>query len=161
MPHAGPDRRRKSGAESEQLIPSDSLTKVPLSWSHDGQFLLYVTGAFPANNANLWVLPLSGDRKPIPYMPTTYSENGARFSPNDRWVAFGSNESGLPQIYVAPFPATGEKDLVSAEAPFDFTRKSPNFVLLRQDPGKMEFSGFNKKRMRNIETFRLELTPGS
>jgi hypothetical protein len=53
------------------------------------------------------------------------------------------------------------KDLISAEAPFDLTRKSPNFVLLRQDPGKMEFSGFNKKRMRNIETFRLELTPGS
>ena len=65
---------------------------------------------------NLWVLPLSGDRKPIPYMQTSFNENGARFSPDDRWVAFGSNESGSPHIYVAPFPPTGAKELVSAEA---------------------------------------------
>jgi hypothetical protein len=53
------------------------------------------------------------------------------------------------------------KDLVSAEAPFDLKRTAPNFVLLRQDPGRMEYSGFPKRRMRNIETFRLELTPGT
>jgi hypothetical protein len=53
------------------------------------------------------------------------------------------------------------RDLVAAEAPFDLSRTSPNFVLLRQDPGKMEYSGLTRKRMRNIETFRLELTPGS
>jgi eukaryotic-like serine/threonine-protein kinase len=85
-----------------------------LSWSHDGQFVLYETVS--ATDVNLWVLPLSGDRRPIPYMQTRFNENGARFSPDDHWVAFGSNESGLPHIYVAPFPPTGAKDLVSVEA---------------------------------------------
>jgi hypothetical protein len=53
------------------------------------------------------------------------------------------------------------KDLITAESPFDLSRTAPNFVLIRQDPGQMEYSGFGKKRMRKIETFRLELTPGS
>ena len=52
------------------------------------------------------------------------------------------------------------KDLVSAETSFTLLRGQPSFVLLRQDPGKMGYSGF-KPRMRNIETFRLDLAPGS
>jgi Tol biopolymer transport system component len=103
-----------SGAESEQLILSDSGEMLPLSWSHDGQFLLYAAGR-AGTGGDLWVLRLS-DHKQIPYMQTPFAENGARFSPpHDRWVAFGSNESGSPQIYVAPFPGTGEKYLVSVE----------------------------------------------
>jgi hypothetical protein len=52
------------------------------------------------------------------------------------------------------------KDLVSAETTMTLLRGQPSFVLLRQDPGKMEYSGF-KPRMRKIETFRLDLAPGS
>jgi serine/threonine protein kinase/Tol biopolymer transport system component len=102
-----------SGAESEQTLLSDSYNKAPLSWSHDGRFVLYV--AATRSEADLWVLPLSGDRKPFPYMHSPFAENGARFSPDDHWVAFGSTEAGSPHIYVAPFPETGTKELVSAE----------------------------------------------
>ena len=52
------------------------------------------------------------------------------------------------------------KDLVSAETSFTLLRGQPSFVLLRQDPGKMEYSGF-KPRMHHIETFRLDLAPGT
>jgi hypothetical protein len=52
------------------------------------------------------------------------------------------------------------KDLVTAETTMTLLRGQPSFVLLRQDPGRMAYSGF-KPRMRNIETFRLDLAPGS
>ena len=103
--------KASNGAGSEQVILKDSMNKMPLSWSHNGKFLLYSTG--PLIDLNLWVLPLDGDAKPIPYMQTTYGEAWGRFSPDDRCVAFGSNESGRAEIYVAPFPATGEKVRVS------------------------------------------------
>jgi Tol biopolymer transport system component len=99
-----------SGAGSEELLLQDSLNKGPLSVSREGRFLIYGT---PPPDSNLWVLPLTGDRKPIPYMQTPFNEAGGRFSPDGRWVAFGSNESGRPEIWVAPFPATGAKVLVS------------------------------------------------
>jgi hypothetical protein len=53
------------------------------------------------------------------------------------------------------------KDVISAETTMALLRGQPSFVLLRQDPGRMEYSGLGKKRMRRIETFRLDLAPGS
>jgi hypothetical protein len=44
---------------------------------------------------------------------------------------------------------------------FDVARGTPTFVLMRQEPGKMQFSGFPRRRMRNIESFRMDLAPGS
>jgi eukaryotic-like serine/threonine-protein kinase len=98
-------------AGSEQVMVTDATNKMPLSWSHNGKFLLYSTGPFI--DQNLWVLPFDGTGKPTPYMQTTFGEGWGRFSPDDRCVAFGSNESGRAEIYVAPFPETGEKVRVS------------------------------------------------
>jgi hypothetical protein len=53
------------------------------------------------------------------------------------------------------------KDVVTAEAGLELRRGSPTFVLMRQDPGRMGYSGFPRKRMRNIETFSVVLAPGS
>ena len=57
------------------------------------------------------MLPLFGDRKPFPFADTTYNENLGTFSPDGRWVAYVSNESGRNEIFVAPFdsaaPRTG------------------------------------------------------
>jgi Tol biopolymer transport system component len=104
--------KSSSGAGPEQMLFEDSTNKSPSSWSHNGQFLLYAS-RITTSDSNLWVLPLSGGQKPIPYMQTIFNETGARFSPDDRWVVYGSNESGQTEIYVAPFPETGAKRLVS------------------------------------------------
>jgi hypothetical protein len=53
------------------------------------------------------------------------------------------------------------KDAVTAEAEMNLQRGAPTFILMRQDPGRMGFSGFPRKRMRNIETFSVVLAPGS
>ena len=82
----------------------------PDDWSLDGRFLVYETHGL---DTDLWLLPLSGDRKPIPLATTPFVENGARFSPDSRWVAYASNESGRREVYVQPVPPTGEKWQVS------------------------------------------------
>jgi Tol biopolymer transport system component len=59
------------------------------------------------------VLPLTGERKPIPFLKTPFNEFGAKFSPDGRWVAYRSNESGRAEIYVAPYPGPGGKRQIS------------------------------------------------
>ena len=82
-------------------------THFPTSWSRDGRFILYYTGAGTANTgADLWLLPLEGDRKPVLLLGTTFNEGVAAFSPDGRWVAYVSNESGRNEIYVRPFIAS-------------------------------------------------------
>jgi hypothetical protein len=62
---------------------------------------------------HLWVLPLEGERKPFPFLKTGFDEGYGQFSPDGKWVAFMSDESGRIEIYVAPFPGPGGKHLVS------------------------------------------------
>jgi Tol biopolymer transport system component len=93
-----------SGAVPEQLLlPSESgVQQGPRDWSSDGQTIVYQklkTGSW-----NVWVLPLSGDRKPFPYKVSPFNEMLPALSPNGRWLAYQSDESGKFQIVVQPFP---------------------------------------------------------
>ncbi len=77
-------------------------TKRPEDWSPDGQFLLFTS--FNASvHGDLWALPLKGDRKPFPVLRTPFSETAARFSPDGKWIAYTSNESGKNEVYVRRF----------------------------------------------------------
>ena len=62
---------------------------------------------------DLRVLPLSGERTPFDVARTSFAELNARFSPDSRWVAYESNETGQLEIYVQPFPGPGPKAQVS------------------------------------------------
>ena len=104
-----------SGAGAEEELLTDGLDKFPLDWSPDGRFLLYQVFA-PKTGLDLWVLPLFGDRKPLPLVNTPFSEGGGQFSPDGRWIAYMSNESGRPEVYVAPFPGPGGKWQISTTA---------------------------------------------
>jgi eukaryotic-like serine/threonine-protein kinase len=75
----------------------------PVSWAPDGRHILFVTNSAATSN-DVMVLPLFGDRRPFPFARTETAENWAAFSPNGRWVAFSSDESGQAEVYVAPFP---------------------------------------------------------
>ena len=81
-------------------------------WSDDGRFLLYSVQSRTTGN-DVWVLPLSGDRTPIPVAQTPATEARARFSPDGRWVAYESNESGRNEIYVQTFPDPVRRTQVS------------------------------------------------
>ncbi|MBI4480048.1 MAG: serine/threonine-protein kinase [Acidobacteria bacterium] len=102
----------------------ESLLKVPASsvmdLSRDGRFLLYQQND-TKTRYDLWVLPLFGDprqagtggKQPKPFLQTPFDEGHAQFSPDGRWVAYTSNESGRPEVYVQPFPGPGGKWQVS------------------------------------------------
>jgi Tol biopolymer transport system component len=103
-----------TGVEPHTVLLSDAEAKWPVSWSHDGRFVLYVTNGRATSN-DIWVLPLGGDRRPYPFLHGEASENWAAFSPDGKWVAFSSTESGQIEVYVSPFPANGRKWRVSAD----------------------------------------------
>lgn len=97
-----------SGAgEEKELLKKPGEIMLPTSWSYDGRFLLYYTASVPKTGSDLWVLPLEGDRKPVLLLGTQFNEGNASFSPDGRWVAYVSNESGRNEIYVRPFVASG------------------------------------------------------
>jgi Tol biopolymer transport system component len=105
-------RKPASGAGGEEELLIDGFDKFPLDWSSDGRFILF-NWALPETGLDLGILPLFGDRKPFAFMQTTFDESFGRFSPNGRWIAFISEESGREQVYVAPFPGPGRKVQVS------------------------------------------------
>jgi eukaryotic-like serine/threonine-protein kinase len=88
------------GVEEELLV--SSLDKFPLDWSPDGRFILFSVADLKTG-LDLWVLPLFGDRKPFPVMQTPFREGAGRFSPDGRWIALSSDESGRTEVYVVPF----------------------------------------------------------
>ena len=100
----------RSAGES-LLLRSDEL-KRPNSWSPDGRFILYWTGQ---NNGDLFVLPLAGERKPFPFVNTPFSEQQGVFSPDGKWIAYQSDESGRDEIYVRPFPGPGGQVQISSQ----------------------------------------------
>jgi len=67
----------------------------------------------PKTSNDLWVLPLSGDRKPSPLLHTPFSETHGQISPDGKWLAYSSNETGRGEIYVQPFPSGAGKWQVS------------------------------------------------
>jgi len=91
-------QKLSSGAGAEEPLLKSGEPKYPTDWSPDGRFLLYTTVG-----GDVWLLPLSGDRKPVPFLQTPFFENWARFSPDGRWIAYQSNASGRHEVYVQPF----------------------------------------------------------
>jgi serine/threonine protein kinase/Tol biopolymer transport system component len=91
-----------TGAE-ERLVSTNGL-EIPTSWSSDGRFILYQT---QAPNADMWILPLVGDRKPVAFAHTRFNEASGQFSPDGRWIAYSSNETGRQEVYVAPVQRPG------------------------------------------------------
>ena len=90
------------GAGEQLLLGStEKASQVPTDWSRDGRYILYERNQRPTD---LWVLPMSQTEKPRPFLATPSNERHGQFSPDVRWVAYMSDESGAPEIYVRRFP---------------------------------------------------------
>ena len=95
------------------LLQLDALPLMfPTDWSSDGRYITYFrTDA--KTQLDQWVLPLFGDRKPFPYAHGPSNESQGQFSPDGKWMAYVSDESGTDEIYVASLPTPGGLRLVS------------------------------------------------
>ena len=100
-------QKAANGAGDEQLLLEPSGSRNLDDWSRDGRFLLY-SQVDPKTRSDLWLMPLAGDRKPTVYVNSEFNETHGQFSPNGQWIAYTSDESGRPEIYVRPFPLTAD-----------------------------------------------------
>jgi serine/threonine-protein kinase len=104
----------------ERLTPSE-YNNAPNSWSPDGQLLAFIQ-IDPTTGYDIWVLrmddPSTGSgqvRKAQPFLQTPFNESAPRFSPDGRWLAYTSDESGRNEIYVQPYPGPGGKSQISTD----------------------------------------------
>jgi serine/threonine protein kinase len=105
-------RKNSTGSGDDELLLESPLNDFPLDWSHDGRFLLFAR-MDPKTGIDLWVLPLDGERKAVPFVCTSFESDNGQFSPDGRWVAYQSDESGRVEIYVQQFPDRGSKWMIS------------------------------------------------
>lgn len=109
-------RKAANGMGQAELLlegTDKSMQNWPNDLSPDGKLLLYSVGD-QVGVAQLWELPLTGDdRKPRPLMPSNFMMMEGRFSPDGRWIAYASNESGRFEVYVIPSGGSGGKWQVS------------------------------------------------
>jgi Tol biopolymer transport system component len=99
-----------SGAKTAERLTKSENTQILDDWSGDGRFLVY-SQQDPKTRNDLWVLPLSGERKPFPFLATQFDEKEGRFAPArngvpPRWLAYTSDATGTYEVYVQSFPAS-------------------------------------------------------
>jgi serine/threonine-protein kinase len=101
------------GSGAAELLTTSENIQYPGSWSPDGQVLAF-TELDPTTGYDIWVLR-QGDRKARPFVQTPSYEYGPMFSPDGRWLAYGSDETGRREIYVRPFLGPGGRWQISTE----------------------------------------------
>jgi eukaryotic-like serine/threonine-protein kinase len=103
---AGIYQKAANGSGNDELLYKfqSEAPQALTDWSHDGKFLIYAVQGSAGAREDIWALPLApdgeGNRRPFPVVNTPANENGAYLSPDGRWIAYISNESGRQEIYV-------------------------------------------------------------
>jgi Tol biopolymer transport system component len=106
-------QKAANGAGKEETLIAPSSDPIHTEdWSHDGRFLLY-TREDAKTRSDLWVLPCASDGtaagSPMAFANSEFNESRGRFSPNDHWIAYTSDESGKSEVYIQRFQAPAER----------------------------------------------------
>jgi len=121
-----------SGSETPVMESKDAHEGSPIC-SVDGRYLVYSRRA-DQGLIDLWVLPLFGDRKPFPIVQSLFSKGGAALSPDGKWLAYQTDESGRNEVYITAFPAGGAKWQVSSTGGVDARWRKDGKELFFLDP---------------------------
>ena len=98
--------------DEEPVLESATLFKNLSQWTPDGSSLIYYQPD-PETGWDIWRIPLDGERKPVPVIRTRFNEYSGQVSPDRHWIAYYSDESGRPEVYVRSYPEPGQKYQVS------------------------------------------------
>ncbi len=97
----------------ERLATSD-YEQIPSSWATTTNTIAFLQRP-QIGSYGIWVLPIEGERKPRLFLESRFSLTHPEFSPDGRWIAYVSNESGNREVYVQPYPGPGEKIRISTD----------------------------------------------
>jgi Tol biopolymer transport system component len=131
-------RKAIDGSGGEDLVLATPLPKGPTDWSPDARLLLF-RSPDPKTGFDIWAVTLEGERKPFPVVRTNFDERDGQFSPDGRWIAYESNESGQYEIHIQPFPGPGGKIRVS--------RNGGAQVRWRRDGRELFYIGLDARLM--------------
>jgi Tol biopolymer transport system component len=129
--------------EDEKLITMGTNNGWATDWSHDGKFVLYQRPGAQTGQ-DLWIAPQSTgaqgeSQKPFAYLASPFNEANGVFSPDGHWIAYESDESGRPEVYVQAFPLTNQKVRISAGGGTDaaWSKSSAELFYLAADRNLM------------------------
>jgi eukaryotic-like serine/threonine-protein kinase len=107
--------KSSDGSGSEDVLPVARRfgSLILDDWSPDGRSLLFELLDETTAVHNLWVMPVTGDHRPWPFLRSDFNKEDAQFSPNGQWVAYASDESGHSEVFVQAFPTPGKRWQVS------------------------------------------------
>jgi serine/threonine protein kinase len=152
-------QKASSGGSEELLLKSDTNVQ-PQQWSPDGRFLLY-TIVDQKTSLDQWILPLTGDKKPFPFLRTEFVEMAPRISPDGRWVAYRSNETGRPEIYVQPFNPTEDAGTAAAGGKWLVSDAATGMPRWRADGKELYYLAPNANIMAVPLTTSPSFQPGA
>jgi Tol biopolymer transport system component len=151
--------------QATQMAEIQGSIGTASDWSRDGKYLLFAVLANETRQ-DIWLLPVGQDNKAAPLLKTPAQEDEARFSPDERWIAYVSNESGRAEVYVTPFPNVGPKWQISSEGGYlpQWSRDGHELFFLRPDNTVMTAPIAEKDSSVEVGTvkplFKLNSPPG-
>jgi Tol biopolymer transport system component len=140
--------RPADGAGTDEPLLKTAERKQPLDWSRDGKFLLFSVIA-AKTGYDVWVLPMdsgpAGERKPLPYLQTNANESSAKFSPDGRFAAYESDESGTAEVYVRPFDPADPTASGSGAGKVKISATGGTVPFWRADGKELLYTGLDRK----------------
>ncbi len=108
-------QKAASGSGEEQALVRSNVSKFPTGWTRDGRLVVFANWD-DKTKWDLWVLPMTANAKPEPYLQTPFDAFQAQFSPDGKWIAYVSNESNpLYEVYVQPYPMAAGRWQISTK----------------------------------------------
>ncbi|MBP6004044.1 MAG: serine/threonine-protein kinase [Pyrinomonadaceae bacterium] len=132
-------RKLANGAGNDELLSDAvSVQTSGMDWSPDGKNILFANIGEKSGN-DIWILPMAGEAKPYPLLKSEFNESQAHFSPDGRYFAYVSNESGREEVYIQSFPVGTGKWRVSTNGGWQ-----PKW---RRDGKELYYEAIDKKLM--------------
>ncbi len=133
--------KRMDGATDDRLVLHTSLEKWPDDWSQDGRYVIYEERSAETQD-DLWLLPMDGDRTPVALVRSPFTETFGQFSPDGRWIAYQSDQSGRDEVYLRRFPAPGAN--AAQGAVYQVSKDGGERPLWRRDGKELIYIGANR-----------------
>jgi Tol biopolymer transport system component len=130
-----------AGADERLFSAPDSAVHQITDWSSDGRYIVY--GRLDGRTKwDLWVVPAAVDpttgvRTPVAYLQTEFNEHHGRLSPDGRWMAYASDESGRSEVYVDAFPKRGARRQISSDGGYEPQWRGDGKELFYQTPNRV------------------------